>query len=160
MMKAKNLNKLLLLVIICLLVGFAGSVFTGPAVSSWYVDIIKPSFNPPNWLFGPVWTLLYILMGIAWYLVWNKDLKNKTVRFVFWLFSMHLIFNFLWSVIFFGLRNFELAFIEIAALWIFILYLFFAFISIDKRAGWLMIPYLLWVSFASVLNYAIWQLNY
>ena len=155
----KQINKLFLSLLICIGIGFLGSVFTTPAINSWYVYLEKPIFNPPSWIFGPVWTILYILMGTALYLVWKKGLKHKNVRFAFWLFIMHLFFNFFWSVIFFGIKNIGLALVDIIVLWLMIFALISFFCEIDKRAGWLMIPYFLWVSFATVLNYSIWMLN-
>lgn len=138
---------------ICEVIGIGGAVFTGPAVdSSWYADLIKPSFQPPSCLFGPVWTALYALMGIALYLIWqNKSLVK--------LFIAQLFFNFLWSVLFFGLKSPFFAFLDILILWILILVLTIKFFKIKKPVGYLFLPYLLWVTFASILNFSIFILN-
>jgi len=140
------------------LAGLAGSFFTAPAIQSWYATLQKSSFSPPNWLFGPVWITLYLMMGVSIYLIWNK-LDEQNARGVFWLFWIHLFFNATWSMIFFGLHNPMLAFINIAIIWIFIIVLIFKFWKINKWASYLLVPYFFWVSFASVLNYFIWYLN-
>jgi len=139
--------------VICEVIGIGGAVFTSPAVdSSWYADLIKPSFQPPSCLFGPVWTALYALMGIALYLIWqNKSLVK--------LFIAQLFFNFLWSVLFFGLKSPFFAFLDILILWILILVLTIKFFKIKKPVGYLFLPYLLWVTFASILNFSIFILN-
>lgn len=151
--------KLLISLLLPLLTGAIGSAFTVTGIDSWYASINKPSFNPPNWIFGPVWTTLYILMGISMYLVWQKGLKDKFVKNSFILFLIHLVLNSLWSVVFFGLENPALAFLIIIILWLMILVLIIRFYRIKKLAAYLLIPYILWVSFASVLNYSIWHLN-
>lgn len=129
-----------------------GSFFTISAIPSWYATLSKPFFSPPNWIFGPVWTILYILMGVSLYLVWLK----KKVPTVFW---VQLILNAVWSIIFFGIKNPALALVDIAAFWIAIVLTIKTFYKINKVAGNLLIPYLLWVSFAAFLNYNIWILN-
>lgn len=139
--------------------GLLGSLFTQTGVDSWYANLIKPEFNPPNWIFGPVWTILYILMGISLYLIWDKGLKKKELRFAFGIFILQLLFNAWWSILFFGLQNPKLAFCEIVFLWFLIVFVIYLFSNIKKLAAWLLIPYLLWVSFATVLNYSIWVLN-
>lgn len=148
----KNIFKLIISILICQSAGLIGSVFTAPAIQGWYSNLIRPSFSPPNWLFGPVWTLLYILMGIAFYLIWVK-------RGVSILFIIHLFFNALWSVLFFGLKNPLLALIDLIIIWLFILVLIISFYKIKKLAAWLLVPYLFWVSFAGALNLYIWVLN-
>jgi translocator protein len=149
---------LLACVVFCLLAGGIGSIFTAPAIGGWYATIAKPTWNPPNWLFGPVWTLLYVLMGISLYLAWYAPHARGRRRALF-LFFIQLGLNTLWSIIFFGLASPLFAFIEIIALWFFILLTLIAFYRISKPAAYLMMPYLLWVSFAAVLNYAIVLLN-
>lgn len=144
----KDFLKLILSIGLCLGAGIIGSFFTFSAIPTWYVTLDKPSFSPPNWIFGPVWTLLYILMGISLYRVWT----NKKVPTVFW---VQLILNTLWSIIFFGMRNPTLALVDIAALWIAIVLTIKAFYEINKLAAYLLIPYLLWVSFAIILNLSI-----
>jgi benzodiazapine receptor len=154
-----NKGKLAAAIGLCLIVGFVGSIFTTPAIPTWYATINKPTFNPPSWVFAPVWTTLYVLMGVALYLVWEKGLADKKVKLAVSIFGLQLILNSLWSALFFGLQNPFYAFIEIIFLWLTIAANIRVFWSIDKKAGLLLIPYLLWVSFASVLNYFIWQLN-
>lgn len=154
-----NYKRLVISLIMPQLAGMIGSFFTFSAISVWYAGLLKPEFSPPNWIFGPVWTILYILMGVSIYLIWNKIDENKEAISAFWLFWVHLFFNALWSIIFFGMKNPGLAFAEIIVIWILIVVLMFKFYKIDRRATYLLIPYILWVSFASVLNYFIWYLN-
>jgi translocator protein len=155
----KNILSLAGCILICLAAGFVGSVFTTPAISSWYVYLNKPAFNPPAWIFAPVWTLLYILMGIALFLVYRKVKENKLAVLGLIIFIIHLLFNTSWSIVFFGLKMIPLAFANIAILWFLIVYLIIIFWRIDKRASILLWPYLVWVSFASVLNFSIMMLN-
>ena len=152
-------KKLIASILICLMAGFIGSFFTSPAIPNWYQGIEKPSFNPPSWVFAPVWTSLYILMGIALYLIWVKGLEKKENKIAIGVFGIQLVLNSLWSILFFGLQNPFFAFIEIIILWTAILASILLFYRIDKRAAYLLIPYILWVSFASFLNYTIWTLN-
>ncbi|MCC7571566.1 tryptophan-rich sensory protein [Candidatus Micrarchaeota archaeon] len=149
-------------IVVCLLAGFLGSFFTASAIPTWYSGLNKPFFNPPNWLFAPVWTALYIMMAIAGFLAWKEGwgVKNKkNIKTALTLFFVQLFLNFLWSVLFFGMKNPFLAFIEIIILWIFIILTTIQFYKISKNAAYLMIPYILWVSFATILNYSIWILN-
>lgn len=139
------------------LAGGIGAYFTFPAISSWYQFLNKPSWSPPNWLFGPVWTLLYLLMGVASFLVWQS--KNEAGAKILKIYFVHLLLNSLWSVFFFGLKNPLLGFLEIIGLWVVIFYLTINFYKIKKIAGILFLPYLFWVSFASILNLAIVILN-
>ncbi len=140
-------------------VGIAGSFFTAQGVSTWYPTLAKPFFNPPGWVFGPVWTLLYFLMGWAAYLVWTKRRQNALVRAGLILFFVHLVFNFLWSVIFFTWQQIGWALAEIIVLDILIISLLVIFSKIDKRAAYLLLPYLAWVLFATGLNLALFVLN-
>ncbi len=135
--------------------GFIGAIATSNSVNTWYKDLIKPSFNPPSWIFGPVWTALYTCMGVASYLIW----KEKGFGFPLYLFFIHLALNALWSIFFFGLKNPLLALFDIVLLWIMILALIIIFWRINKAAGTLMIPYILWVSFAMIFNFYLWRLN-
>ncbi len=151
--------RLIAAILVCQLAGVIGSIFTVPAISGWYANIEKPLFNPPNWVFAPVWTALFLLMGISLYLVWDKGLKKKEVRLAVFVFGLQLALNIVWSFLFFGLQSPFLAFIEIALLWIAILATIAFFYRVSKRAGLLLVPYLLWVSFAAFLNYSIWMLN-
>ena len=158
-MKIKNPKLLVFSIVICQLAGVVGSFATTSAIPTWYVTLNKPSFNPPNWIFGPVWVTLYALMGISLYLVWQKVKDNKRAKYSVKIFIAHLLLNSLWSIVFFGFRDLSLALDVIAALWLLIVYVIYLFWKIDKRASYLLIPYLFWVSFASILNYSIWQLN-
>jgi tryptophan-rich sensory protein len=157
-MKNKKMFTYIAGIIICQVAGIIGSIFTAPAVKGWYTGINKPSFNPPNWLFAPVWTTLFVLMGIAVSIIRlseKTELRKKALK----VFFIQLILNTLWSIIFFGMENPILAFIEIVVLWFAILYTIILFRKIDRKASYLLIPYILWVSFASVLNLAIAILN-
>lgn len=138
--------------------GAIGSIFTASSVSTWYNTLTRPSWNPPSWLFGPVWITLYTLMGIAAYLVWTKK-DMPGAKIALWVYGIHLVLNSLWSILFFGLRNPGAAFAEIIILLILIIVTTVLFWKIDPRAGALMLPYIAWVSFAMVLNYSIWRLN-
>lgn len=151
--------RLVLAVLVCELAGLVGSVFTAPAIGSWYAGLEKPLFNPPNWVFAPVWTLLFLLMGVALYLVWGKGLERSEVRLAVVVFGFQLFLNVLWSFLFFGLRNPFLAFLEIVLLWAAILVTTVLFYRVSRNAGLLLVPYLLWVSFAAFLNYNVWLLN-
>ncbi len=148
----KNLSKFILSIGLCLGAGIIGSFFTVSSIPEWYSTLNKPGFSPPNWIFAPAWTSLYILMGISLYLVW---VKHK-VPFVFWI---QLILNAVWSIIFFGMRNPTLALVNIAALWIAIILTIKAFYKINKISAYLLYPYLAWVSFATILNLEIVLLN-
>lgn len=151
-------KKLIVSILVPLIFGFIGSIFTSSSVDTWYMSINKPSFNPPNWLFAPVWTLLFVLIGISFYLVWSKDFENNK-SLALPIYGSNLILNLLWSLLFFGLKSPYLAFIEIIILWFVILGNIIVFYRISKASGLMLIPYLLWVSFASVLNYYIYILN-
>ncbi|WP_159800699.1 TspO/MBR family protein [Flavobacterium sp. MK4S-17] len=155
-----KISKILVMVVTCVAVGYISGEVTRESVTTWYTTIQKPSFNPPNWLFAPVWTTLYILMGIAAGLVWAKiDDDKATVKKALLFFGIQLALNALWSILFFGLQNPLLALIEIVLLWLMIYETFIQFNKVHKTAAWLIIPYLLWVSFAMVLNASIWWLN-
>lgn len=156
-MKMDKRIKLTISVILPLLIGFLGSFFTSSSISTWYPTLVKPSFNPPNWLFGPVWTLLYMLMGVSFYLIWSSKSKKKEQAMVF--FGIQLLLNFFWSIIFFGLQSMFFAFVEILILWMLIMITIFAFYKISRKAAYLLIPYLIWVSFAAVLNASLFLLN-
>jgi len=181
-MKYNDLLKLLASIIICELAGAVGAIFTVSSIGSWYKYLDKPSFSPPNWVFGPVWTALFILMGISLYLVWSQKfiVKNEiklegkkapsklSQKFlsgkwqkenIILIFATQLILNVLWSVIFFGSRSPSVAFFELLMLWFAILFTIINFYRVSKAASWLLLPYILWVSFAGVLNYFLWVLN-
>jgi translocator protein len=156
----KTYLRILLCVVICLAVGYLSSITTQSSIKTWYPTIEKPIFNPPNWVFAPVWTLLFILMGIAAGRVWNqletnKELVKKGLLF----FAVQLALNALWSYLFFGLQNIFLALIEIILLWLVIFETYLIFKQIDKKASYLLIPYLGWVGFATILTASIFWLN-
>jgi len=146
-------------IIFCEVVGILGSTATIPNIPTWYAGLVKPSFTPPNWIFGPVWITLYALMGIAAFRVSRVEKNKRKVKAALGLFIVQLFLNFLWSFVFFGWHAIPASFIIISLLWIFLLLLIVQFEKLDKPAGLLLIPYVLWVSFAAVLNYAIWILN-
>ncbi len=145
------------LIIVCNLVGALGTLWTSPD-GEWYSSITKPSFNPPSWVFGPVWTMLFTLMGVALYLVVQApDSRDKKMGLIF--FGVQFIFNVLWSYLFFGINNPLAAFVEILVLLGLIICTGIYFFRVRKAAGYLLIPYIFWVSFASVLTFSIWRLN-
>lgn len=159
-MKFKTL-KFIISIVICQAAGFFGSLFTTPKIATWYQGVTKPSFNPPNYLFGPVWTLLFILMGISLYIIWISKFKDRTYKKeVITIFAIQLVLNIFWSILFFGFESPMLAFFEIIALWVSIFATIIGFYKISKIASLILIPYILWVSFASVLNFFIWKLNF
>jgi len=145
-------------IVIAQAAGIIGSVFTVSSVRGWYTTLVKPALNPPSWVFGPVWTTLYTLMGIASYLVWRK-IGPPGAKLALTMYGVQLGLNALWSIIFFGLKQPGLAFAEIIVLLIFIIITTVLFWRISHVAGALMIPYIVWVSFASYLNFALWRLN-
>ena len=152
--------RIIVVVIVCLAVGYFSGAVTREAITDWYPTLIKPSFNPPNWIFFPVWTALYIMMGIAAGLVWNKiEVQKEVVKKALIFFAIQLGLNALWSYLFFGLHNPMLAGLEIIVLWLMIYETYVQFSKINKIAGYLFIPYIAWVSFAAILNLSIWWLN-
>jgi tryptophan-rich sensory protein len=158
-MKPSSRNQWLVLagfIVLCLATGFIGGFATQNSIDTWYAALAKPSWNPPNWIFAPVWTLLYIMMGVAAWLVWKTGDRIGPAMV---LFGLQLVFNLLWSLIFFGLRSPGLALIEVVFLWGSVLLTMLAFFGRQTAAGWLFVPYLAWVSFAAILNAAIWWLN-
>ena len=158
-MKLTIVIKLIVCLAVTFSAAFIGSLFTREAVPDWYANLNKPSFTPPNWLFGPVWTALYLLMALSAFIVWQKGLANSAVRIALTIYLIQLILNALWSVIFFGLKMPWLSFIEILLLWTAIGLTILAFARVSITAAVLLVPYILWVSFAAVLNFAIWLLN-
>lgn len=144
----------------CLCIGYFSGILTKESITTWYPTLIKPSFNPPNWVFAPVWTTLYILMGVAAGMVWNKmDSDRINVRKGLQFFAVQLVLNFLWSYLFFGLHNTLLAFVELLLLWLMIYETYAVFKRVSKTASFLLLPYLAWVSFAGILNLSIFWLN-
>lgn len=155
----KNLSKLLISILMCEGVGLISVPFTIASIPTWYASLNKPSFSPPNFIFSPVWTFLYFLMGVSFYLIWRKGLKSKKVKTALFYFLIQLFFNFLWSILFFGFHAPLLAFWDIIVLWIFIFITIMRFAKISQIASYLLTPYFLWVSFASILNFSIVILN-
>ena len=158
-MKIKEGLALLAWIAIAELAGIIGSVFTAPSIPTWYAGLVKPALNPPAWVFAPVWTTLFALMGIAAFLVWQNGLDRKETRVAIGLFLGQLALNTLWSILFFGIHSIAGALIEIILLWLAILATITAFAKISKPAAWLLAPYLAWVTFAAYLTYALWTLN-
>jgi tryptophan-rich sensory protein len=158
-MKKGDALRLAISILLCQLAGVIGGFFTASSVNTWYATLTKPSFNPPNWLFSPVWITLYVLMGVALFLVWRQGFQTESVKVAMYVFGVQLVLNTLWSILFFGLEMPLLAFIEILVLWGFILITLLKFKKISKLAGYLLLPYLLWVTFAAVLNFFLWSLN-
>ena len=158
-MLLRRIIKLVIALVICQLAGVIGSLFTAPAIGTWYAALEKPAFTPPNWIFSPVWISLYVLMGIAAFLVWNKGFSARGVKPALAFFGAQLVLNTLWSILFFGCRSPFLAFVEIVALWLAIAVTVATFYRVSKPAALLLVPYLLWVSFAAALNFAIFRLN-
>lgn len=154
-----NMYKLVISILLPVATGAVSGLFTVTGTGSWYQAISKPSWNPPGWIFGPVWTTLYVMMGIALYLVWKAETPAGAKKKAMILFAIQLFLNFLWSFIFFNQQEIGWALAEIILLWIFILFTIFAFGRINKTAAWLLVPYISWVSFAGILTYSIWKLN-
>lgn len=160
-MQLKEILKLLGFILLCEIIGSIGSIATIPNIPAWYIFLVKPFFAPPNWLFAPVWTLLFALMGIALFIVWEKKEKKfiQKRKNALNIFTIQFALNVLWSFLFFGLRSPLLGFVGIVLLWISIVATIISFYKISKKAAYLLVPYLLWVSFASILNLAIMLLN-
>ena len=180
-MSLKNFLRLITAIVVCELAGVSGTLFTVPAVSTWYATLSKPALNPPAWVFGPVWTILYLLMGMAAFLVWKKMsetkmltakngeaagsdktaiiAKRKLIVIALLIFLIQLLLNVRWPIIFFGLHNPGAAFFELIILWLAILATIILFAKISRPAAWMLVPYILWVSFAGYLNYSVWILN-
>ncbi|WP_300566272.1 TspO/MBR family protein [Flavobacterium sp.] len=162
-MNKTNYSKTILSIIACILVGFLSSLVVRSSVNGWFLNIEKPFFNPPNWVFMTAWTILYVLMGYSFAVIWTKksrsDRSKKMIKKAMIIFGIQLLLNGLWTVLFFGLCNPFLALIEILILWLIIFETIKAFNKIDNLAAKLLIPYLVWVSFAAILNGSIWYLN-
>lgn len=155
-----NFPKLAASILVCFAAAFAGNFFTLPAIDGWYKELIKPPFNPPNSIFGPVWTILYFMMAISFYLVWTTKAAKKHKRKAMHIFLAQLLMNFLWSFAFFGLQQPFLGAIVIIALWGLIYKSIMYFKPISPLASYLLYPYLAWVSFATILNFSIVVLNF
>jgi translocator protein len=158
-LKTGKITRLVVAIVVCQLAGAVGSAFTAPAIPAWYASLAKPSFTPPSWVFGPVWVTLYTLMGISLFLVWEKGFGKKNI-IALYIFGAQLALNALWSILFFGLQKVFYALVEITALWIVIVLTIMVFHRISKKAAWLLVPYLAWVTVATMLNFYIWKLNF
>ncbi|MCK9203366.1 MAG: tryptophan-rich sensory protein [Bacteroidales bacterium] len=157
-MKASTVITFIICLAIPLVVGSISGIAAMAGVKTWYAELVKPSFNPPNYLFGPVWTALYLLMGISLFLIWQSPAGIMRIQ-ALWIFAIQLILNFAWSFIFFYFRQAGWAFFEIILIWICIVAMLVIFYRVSKPAAFLQIPYLLWVTFASALNGSVWLLN-
>lgn len=145
--------------IICLLAGAIGSLFTYPAIPTWYAALNKPFFSPPNWIFGPVWTALYIMMGASAYLIWKKRKEGIEAIKGLIIFAGQLFLNGMWSIVFFGYKDLFFGLLVIVLLWALILMCIIQFNKLSRNAALLLVPYIVWVSFATLLNAAVWLLN-
>ena len=157
--KKLDFRKLAISIVLCVVIGSLGSIFTTSAIGTWYSAIAKPSWTPPNWTFAPVWTTLFILMGFALYFVWNKGLKTKGVKTALEIFGVQFALNVLWSFLFFGLRSPLYGFVGIIALWLAIAATIWKFYRISKPAAYALLPYIIWVTIATALNYSVFVLN-
>jgi tryptophan-rich sensory protein len=157
-MKGIDILKLVTSVILCQIAGFLGSLFTTPAIPTWYKTLNKPFFTPPNWIFSPVWISLFVLMGISLFFVWRRP-DHPQFKPALLFFFVQLILNIFWSIAFFGLKSPLLGLMDIVLLWIAILFTILNFFKVSKFSGALLVPYLLWVSFAALLNFFLWILN-
>jgi len=155
----RNLSALIAFIVLCELAGVIGSIFTIRAIPNWYSVLRKPWFTPPNWLFGPIWLILYFLMGLSLYLVFESKRNRAKEKPVFWAFGFQLVLNALWSVLFFGMHYLFYSFVEIVVLWISIAVTTLLFFRVSKAAAYLLLPYILWVTIAASLNYYVFILN-
>ena len=154
----RSVAALVLFLVLCFGAGWVGSQFTMPSIPGWYAELNKPTWNPPNWVFAPVWNLLFLLMAISVWLVWRKA-DGAALAWAMVFFIVQLALNVTWSALFFGLQNPAAAFVEILILWCAILATTITFWRVRPVAGWLMLPYLGWVGYASFLNFSIWRMN-
>jgi translocator protein len=155
----REIPKLIISIVIVFLAGAVGTVYTLKEITTWYVSLTKPSWTPPNWAFGPIWSTLYVLMGISLFLVWRKGLDRKDVRIAILVFAVQLVLNVIWSLVFFATHNIFGGLVLVILLWISILVNIIVFYRISKPAGLILLPYLIWVSIASYLNYSVFILN-
>jgi len=154
-----KIGRLICSVSVCLLTGFLGSYATRESVTTWYARLSRPSFTPPDWTFGVVWPVLYVMMGISAFQIWNVGIDRRQVKVALGVFALQLILNGLWTPIFFGLHLIGLALVEIIMMWVAILLTIFVFWRVSKSAALLLLPYVLWVSFAVVLNASLFLFN-
>lgn len=155
---SESLFRLVISILIPLAIGYSASLLTLPNIPTWYVFLEKPLLTPPNWIFAPVWTTLYVLMGISCYLIWSQP-QSKQRRQALTVYAVQMVFNFLWSLFFFEMQMPLLAFMNIILLWVSILTTIRVFMPLNRYAAWMHIPTLLWVSFAAYLNFGVWWLN-
>lgn len=151
--------KLVVSIVICEAVGIVSALLSQPGTNTWFDNLNKPSWNPPAYLFGPVWTLLYLLMGVSLWLIWKSEAPSQQKRSAIMIFSFQLFLNFWWSILFFKLHSPLMALVDIVLMVIAILFTIFRFASISCSAAWLLVPYISWVCFATLLNYTIWAMN-
>ncbi len=156
---ASRLSRLLASIALCLGAGFLGSLFTVSSIPTWYASLSKPWFTPPNWLFAPAWTTLYLLMAVSLFLVWEKGLETRQAKTAVSFFGLQLALNALWPIIFFGFQNPMIAFFEVAFLWAAIALTIYNFYPLSRKASLLLVPYIAWVGFAAALNFSVWVLN-
>jgi len=159
MNKLPSIWKLAIAIVTCEITGLASAIISNAGMNHWFQTLEKPSWNPPSYLFGPVWTLLYLLMGLSFWLVWTAKVPEWNKRNAYLIFGCQLFLNFWWSIIFFKYHSPSFAFIDIVLMVITILLTIFVFAKFSKIAAWLLVPYISWVTFASILNYTIWMLN-
>jgi len=159
LMRTTNVFRLVVAILVCQLAGIVGSVFTRASIPTWYQALQKPAFTPANWLFAPVWTMLFLLMGVSLYLIWREGLAERQARIAVSIFGTQLVLNIFWSFLFFKLQSPIYGFVEIVILWLAILLTVIYFLRISRTASLLLLPYLFWVSFAAVLNFYIMKLN-
>jgi translocator protein len=158
-MNGQTVIEFIVSMVCCLGVGFIGGMITAPKIRNWYYRLKKPVFTPPNSAFMPVWTVLYILMGVAVFVVWHTGFSRGGVILAFTVFWIQLFFNLLWSIVFFGLKSLSGGLVVIALMWIAILASIVTFFRVSALAGWLLIPYIIWVTIAANLNFQVWKLN-
>jgi len=158
-LSVREIPKLIVSILIVFFAGAVGTVFTLKEITTWYVTLPKPAWTPPNWVFGPVWSFLYVLMGIALFLVWREGLDRRDVQIAITVFAVQLVINVVWSLVFFGTHNIAGGLIMVIILWISILINIIVFYRISKPAGLILVPYIIWVSIASYLNYSVFILN-
>ena len=149
--------KVISCILLCQMAGVIGSVFTFQSIPTWYATLVKPWFTPPSWLFGPVWLTLFTLMGISLFWVLQKGIKN--VRIPLAIFASQLVLNTIWSILFFGLKNPLFGLVDIVAMWLLIIATIVSFYRVSKKAGLILVPYIVWVTIATLLNFYVLVLN-
>lgn len=158
-MDRKGIARLAAAILLCEIVGGLGSVFAIPSIPAWYAGLAKPYFSPPGWVFGPVWVVLYLLMGVSLYLVWSGGAGKSGSAPALKAFGLQLSLNFLWPLLFFGFRSPAYGLVDIAFLWVAILVTALRSYRISRPAAWLLAPYLIWTAFAALLNFYVFILN-